>query len=231
MEALHIRMNEDRENAPAYEKKIPEFLERVLANQQLSMEIRATLEKLGEQPLTDSEEGKLGEEPRKKEKNVEKKSESTELKIERERVREFADAAKGVARALREREQERLTPLIDESYISRIAVAADRCESAVRSAKIDKEELDAALGSLTSALDQIGEAPRSRNINDSMESLTKVITRLKNVENMAPAIRSGLMGSEETSLLARLHRVENVAREKWLSLASRRSKLAEYLRR
>jgi len=46
MEGLHIRLNEGKENPPAYEKKIPKFIERVLANQQLSPEIRATLENL-----------------------------------------------------------------------------------------------------------------------------------------------------------------------------------------
>lgn len=49
MEGLHIRLNEDKENPPAYEKKIPKFIERVLDNQQVSPEIRATLENLREQ--------------------------------------------------------------------------------------------------------------------------------------------------------------------------------------
>ncbi len=49
MEGSHIRMNEGKENPPAYERKIPKFVERVLANPQVSPEIRATLEKLGEQ--------------------------------------------------------------------------------------------------------------------------------------------------------------------------------------
>ncbi len=49
MEGLHIRMNEGKENPPAYERRIPKFIERVLANQQVSPEIRATLEKLREQ--------------------------------------------------------------------------------------------------------------------------------------------------------------------------------------
>jgi len=49
MEGLHIRMNEGKENPPTYERKIPKFIERVLANQQVSPEIRATLEKLREQ--------------------------------------------------------------------------------------------------------------------------------------------------------------------------------------
>ncbi len=49
MEGLHIRMNEGKENPPAYERKVPKFIERVLANQQVSPEIRATLEKLVEQ--------------------------------------------------------------------------------------------------------------------------------------------------------------------------------------
>ncbi|KKW31689.1 MAG: hypothetical protein UY75_C0002G0002 [Parcubacteria group bacterium GW2011_GWC2_52_8c] len=49
MEGSHIRLNEGKENPPAYEKKIPKFIERVLANPQISPEIRATLEKLREQ--------------------------------------------------------------------------------------------------------------------------------------------------------------------------------------
>lgn len=49
MEGLHIRLNEGKENPPAYEKKIPKFIERVLANQQVSPEIRVTLENLREQ--------------------------------------------------------------------------------------------------------------------------------------------------------------------------------------
>ena len=48
IEGSHIRLNEGRENPPVYEKKIPKFIERVLANPQVSPEIRATLEKLRE---------------------------------------------------------------------------------------------------------------------------------------------------------------------------------------
>ena len=114
------------------------------------------------------------------------------------------EAAKGVAHALREREQDRLSQLIDENHISRIAAAADRCETAVSSAKSNREDLDAALGSLTSALEQIGKAPRSRNINDSVESLSEIISRLKNVEDGAHNTRPALMGSDETSVLAHL---------------------------
>lgn len=49
MEGLHIRMNDGKENPPAYERKVPKFIERVLANPQVSPEIRTTLEKLKEQ--------------------------------------------------------------------------------------------------------------------------------------------------------------------------------------
>ena len=46
MEASHIRRNEDKENPPAYERKVPQFIERVLANSQLSPEIKTVLERL-----------------------------------------------------------------------------------------------------------------------------------------------------------------------------------------
>lgn len=46
MEASHIRRNEDKENPPAYERKVPQFIERVLANPQLSPEIKTMLERL-----------------------------------------------------------------------------------------------------------------------------------------------------------------------------------------
>jgi hypothetical protein len=49
MEALHIRLNENKEKPRPYEKLIPKFIERVLANQQLSPEIRTMLESLREQ--------------------------------------------------------------------------------------------------------------------------------------------------------------------------------------
>ena len=46
MEASYISINEDRENAPAYERKVPKFIERVLANPQVSSEIKTVLEGL-----------------------------------------------------------------------------------------------------------------------------------------------------------------------------------------
>jgi signal transduction histidine kinase len=49
MEGRHILLNVGKENPPSYERKTPKFIERVLANQQVSPEIQATLEKLREQ--------------------------------------------------------------------------------------------------------------------------------------------------------------------------------------
>jgi NRPS condensation-like uncharacterized protein len=46
MEAFHVRRNEDSENPSAYEKKVPQFIERVLANPQLSPEIKTMLERV-----------------------------------------------------------------------------------------------------------------------------------------------------------------------------------------
>lgn len=46
MEGLYVRMNGGRENVPAYERKIPQSIERVLANSQLSPEIKTVLEGL-----------------------------------------------------------------------------------------------------------------------------------------------------------------------------------------
>jgi|GEM_PF-1235742 len=46
MEALHVRMNEDKETPPAYERKVPQFIKRVLANPQLSPEIKMALEEI-----------------------------------------------------------------------------------------------------------------------------------------------------------------------------------------
>ncbi|EKE07297.1 MAG: hypothetical protein ACD_18C00125G0001 [uncultured bacterium] len=46
MEVSHIRRNEGKENPPAYERKVPKFIERVLSNPQLSPEIKTILERL-----------------------------------------------------------------------------------------------------------------------------------------------------------------------------------------
>ena len=49
MEALNTRLNTVREKPEPYEKEIPKFIERVLANQELPSEIRTVLESLREQ--------------------------------------------------------------------------------------------------------------------------------------------------------------------------------------
>ncbi len=46
MEASHIRWYEGQENTPEYDKKVPKLIETVLANQQISPEIRTMLESL-----------------------------------------------------------------------------------------------------------------------------------------------------------------------------------------
>ena len=46
MEGSHIRLNQDEKNPQAYERKIPKFIERVLANPQLSPEIKTMIEKI-----------------------------------------------------------------------------------------------------------------------------------------------------------------------------------------
>jgi hypothetical protein len=45
-EGSHIRWNQDKENPPPYERQIPKFIKRVLANPQLSPEIKTMLERL-----------------------------------------------------------------------------------------------------------------------------------------------------------------------------------------
>lgn len=46
MKKYHVPWNGDYENFPVYEKKIPKWFEKVLANQQISPDIRATIGKL-----------------------------------------------------------------------------------------------------------------------------------------------------------------------------------------
>lgn len=45
-ESSYVCWNENKDNLPAYEKQVPKFIERVLANPQLSPKIRTMLEKL-----------------------------------------------------------------------------------------------------------------------------------------------------------------------------------------
>lgn len=121
-----------------------------------------------------------------------------EIRIERGKWSEFTGALKGVVSVLAERESTRM-PLMGITECGRLAGAANRLESLVQGRNVKAEDFNAALRGVIGGLKEIGNMPRSREVREDGDSLTKIGSRLRQLRNGIDGVRGSFSGDEETA--------------------------------
>ncbi len=86
---------------------------------------------------------------------------------------------------------------------------------------------------MTRAVEEIGNAPRGKNINDSPESLQKIVGRIRRLRDDAheAAVLTGQMEGKSENTLSLLKRFENTLDEKGLFVKKLYDRLSQYLGR
>lgn len=181
------------------------------------------------------EERKTENAPTLMEKPIEsnEKREMGEIVMNKEKIRDFIDVGRKLAHAFRERDEERLNPLIEERYISLLVASFDNLHMLLRDDKqtVNGEELGRAITRIANAIQNIGNVPRGQSMRDNAESLGKVIFRLKEIEDKTHNTALSLSGEKESrpeEILKSLRKLEDAIREKWIFVARKRNALDQY---
>lgn len=161
------------------------------------------------------------------------KKEWREIVINNEKISDLINAGRKLTYVFNERNEEKFNPLIEERYISPLVASFDNMHILLKDDKqtVNEEELNRAIVRITNMIKNIGNVPSGQSMRDNVESLGKVIFRLKEVEDKAHNATISLSGEKEDrpeEILQSLHKLEDTIREKWIFVARTRDALIQY---
>jgi len=166
--------------------------------------------------------------------NIERENES-EIEINKEKIMNFIDSGRRLVRVFRGRDEERLNALIENRYIPSLAASFDNLYVLINDNKqaINREEFGHAIIRIADLIQNIGKTPREQRTSDNAESLGKVISRLRLMEDETHNITVSLSREKvehPEGILKTLRSLEDIIKEKWIFVARKRSTLSEYQR-
>lgn len=163
----------------------------------------------------------------------ENNEQAAELQLGRIKLENLLDSARGLIGTLREREHERWNPLIEENELSRISAAIHDGEELIEAKTASYEEFENVIAKMTRAIEQIGQAPRQRNAKDDLESLGKVVARLRRIRDEIHEIGVSVTQTEgrPQRTLNALKNLEEILDEKQLFVRRLHRGLSEYMGR
>ncbi len=111
----------------------------------------------------------------------------------------LADSVRGLFVGLRERDQGRLSPLIDPQNIDKLKSSAVSLKSLIEGKNIESEYLMGAIQKIIEAIDTVGEVSRKQGqLKENEDSLRKIKFLLSNVDERCKEIFRDLRKIEKT---------------------------------
>lgn len=187
-----------------------------------SLKQKSPEEKQGETLDQKIEEKKLESAPRVVEESTEVRKKETKetpmLKIE-----DVMAPLRGLSSAFGERMDQRLNTLLDEQGISNLRAGALMIESLQGRKGFDEEAFRMGFGRVLRGLEAIG-SRRELQIRESEENLSKLMSRLRGIEDGVSLIRHQLagLGEETKAVTGILTRIEDVSAEKRRAIGRKR---------
>lgn len=159
--------------------------------------------------------------------------ESGELKIDRTRLENILESARGLVSVLREREDEGFGQLIKEGELSLLRAALREGEEMLGREVIAQNKFEDMIMKMTRAIEEIGNTPQRRDARDSTDSLQKVVSRIRrmsdDVHEMGVSVAKTEGRSELT--LSLIKRLKGVLNDKQLFVKKLQGRLSEYMGR
>ena len=145
----------------------------------------------------------------------------------------FIDSGRRLVRVFRRRDEERFNALIENRYIPSLAASFDNLHILINDNKqaINREEFGHAIIRIADLIQNIGKTPREQRTSDNAESLGKVISRLRLMEDETHNITVSLSREKEERperILKTLRSLEDIIKEKWIFVARKRDSLSGY---
>lgn len=164
----------------------------------------------------------------------EEKEEKKEFTIEKRHCEHFISSARSLFNVFKKREALRLAPLLDEGGVNRIKAAIDGMEGLFHEKEVDKESFNERLNQLFLSLQKIGEAGARGPMRDDVESLSQVISNLKNIGNDSLSMIHSFAKIDPVNAkrtMDLLHKIGDTSQQKSLRVARMREALSSYGRR
>lgn len=156
-----------------------------------------------------------------------------EFKIERVRAEKFIDTVKGFINVLSRRKADRINPIIDDSEASRMKTAVNNILEIISNKKYSQDDIDRELNNIAGAIIKIGEVRPSRVINEDLDSLAVLRSKLRNIQDESNALLgyiSKFPGDQTERTKKVLHRISENSQKKWILISRKIDALSGYRR-
>jgi hypothetical protein len=133
--------------------------------------------------------------------NKEKERNPAQLVLEKINKHELVDCTKRLAYILREREDERYTPIVHPDAAQHLSATAGGLEDLLQNRKATMEDITMILRRIGGVMNAIGkDLPRSSILRDDSESLKKVVYVVRNVAESCNNIKLELGGQGDENM-------------------------------
>jgi hypothetical protein len=161
--------------------------------------------------------------------NKEKPREAAEIVLEKINKLELVDNTRRLAYVLREREEERFTPIVHPDAIQYLSAAAGNLEDMFSNKTTSVEDITGALNKIGGVMNAIGkDLPRPRELRDDPENLKRVAYAIRNIGESCHNIKTELSNQENKDLekiASHFNKLVNVAEEAFGYVVKKRSLL------
>lgn len=162
-----------------------------------------------------------------KKENTFEKGENKAEKIKQQEFNDFIVAVEGVARALRERDSQRLDQLTEDP--GKLAGAISSLKSALSSQNPDASSVGQSIGRIASFIGELGDRQARVSAKENPESLGKLAFYLGKIDQERQALGARISKKENSSdILPSLNRMESAVKNKKEGIDKKLAFLRQY---